>query len=61
MFARLWIRDGKPSYLGLIPRVWGHVTHNLERLEDPRLTDLIRSALPEPSDEHLAKIKGARA
>ena len=30
IFARLYKRDGKPRYLSYLPRVWGHLTHDLE-------------------------------
>jgi len=29
IFARLFRRDGKPRYLALLPRVWGHLTGDL--------------------------------
>lgn len=29
VFTRLWRRDGKPAYLGLLPRVWRHLERNL--------------------------------
>jgi aminoglycoside/choline kinase family phosphotransferase len=29
IFTRLWKRDGKPHYLSLQPRVWGHLERNL--------------------------------
>ena len=29
IFARLHRRDGKPRYLALLPRVWGHLTRDL--------------------------------
>jgi aminoglycoside/choline kinase family phosphotransferase len=29
IFARLFRRDGKPRYLALLPRVWGHLTNDL--------------------------------
>ncbi|MEA3015846.1 MAG: N-acetylmuramate 1-kinase [Sphingomonadales bacterium] len=29
IFTRLWKRDGKPHYLPLQPRVWGHLERNL--------------------------------
>ena len=29
IFARLFRRDGKPRYLALLPRVWGHLTKDL--------------------------------
>jgi aminoglycoside/choline kinase family phosphotransferase len=30
IFARLYKRDGKPRYLGYLPRVWGYLTKDLE-------------------------------
>jgi hypothetical protein len=29
IFTRLWRRDGKSAYLGLLPRVWRHLERNL--------------------------------
>jgi len=29
LFARLCLRDGKPAYLKLLPRVWGHLMRDL--------------------------------
>jgi aminoglycoside/choline kinase family phosphotransferase len=29
IFSRLWKRDGKPRYLGMIPRVWGAMERDL--------------------------------
>jgi aminoglycoside/choline kinase family phosphotransferase len=29
IFARLWLRDGKPRYLSMIPRVWGAMERDL--------------------------------
>lgn len=29
IFARLWVRDGKPRYLGMIPRVWEALERDL--------------------------------
>jgi aminoglycoside/choline kinase family phosphotransferase len=49
VFARLCLRDGKPNYLDLLPRVWGHIRHNLDRLEDSALSQLILENLPQPS------------
>jgi len=37
IFARLFKRDGKPRYLGYLPRVWGYLNRDLE---DPALRDL---------------------
>ncbi|MEM6622849.1 MAG: phosphotransferase [Pseudomonadota bacterium] len=39
IFARLAVRDGKPRYLGLIPRVWGHLQNDLKH---PALASLAR-------------------
>lgn len=43
VFARLCLRDGKPGYLRLIPRVWGHLQHDLAH---PALTGLARRLAP---------------
>jgi hypothetical protein len=37
IFARLYKRDGKPRYLSYLPRVWGHLNHDLEH---PAMTAL---------------------
>ena len=37
IFMRLCVRDGKPNYLSLLPRVWGHVQHDLQH---PLLAEL---------------------
>ena len=37
IFARLFKRDGKPRYLGYLPRVWGYLNRDLE---DPALSTL---------------------
>lgn len=29
IFARLWLRDKKPKYLGFLPRMWGYMEHDL--------------------------------
>jgi hypothetical protein len=49
VFARLALDRGKPGYLRLMPRVWGHLTRNLAH---PALADLARicqADLPAPS------------
>lgn len=30
IFARLFVRDGKPRYLGYLPRVWSYINRDLE-------------------------------
>ena len=37
IFARLYKRDGKPRYLGYLPRVWGYLNRDLEH---PAMHDL---------------------
>jgi N-acetylmuramate 1-kinase len=57
IFARLCLVAGKPGYLDLIPRVWGHLQQNLAH---PALVDLRRicdALLPEPDPEVLKRIK----
>jgi N-acetylmuramate 1-kinase len=39
IFARLWKRDGKPRYLGFLPRMWGYMARDLSH---PAMADLKR-------------------
>jgi aminoglycoside/choline kinase family phosphotransferase len=60
IFGRLALRDRKPAYLSLIPRVWAHLMRDLS---DPRLAPLAAFTarwIPEPTPERLAAA-GARA
>lgn len=57
VFARLCMRDGKTGYVDLIPRVWGHILHNLDALEDERLSRFIRDVLPDPNRGTLDRIR----
>lgn len=53
VFARLILQSRKPRYARFIPRVWGHLQHNLRH---PALADLagaVRAAVPEPTSERL--------
>jgi len=56
VFARLCLRDGKPGYLALIPRVWAHLQ---ACLASPALADLrpAAGALPEPTPDILAALE----
>jgi N-acetylmuramate 1-kinase len=57
IFARLCVVGGKPSYLRLLPRVWGHLQQNLAH---PALSDfrsLCRAALPEPTEDVIQRIR----
>lgn len=57
VFARLSLHYGKPHYVDLIPRVWGHLQHDLAH---PDLTDLkhtVDRTLPLPDAERLDLLK----
>jgi hypothetical protein len=57
IFARLCLKDGKPGYLRLLPRVWGHLQRNLRH---PALAELRRvcdALLPPPTPEILQRIE----
>ena len=56
VFARLCLRDAKPGYLRLIPRVWGQLQGNLAA---PGLAAVARAAaaLPPPAAAVLDRIK----
>lgn len=60
IFARLWLRDGKPAYLDLMPRVWAHLQHDLAHPELAALKDFIAAHVPEPSPATLGRIRAAR-
>jgi aminoglycoside/choline kinase family phosphotransferase len=56
IFARLYLRDKKPGYLNLMPRVWEHLTRDLK---DPALKDLrewVEENVPPPTAEIQARI-----
>lgn len=57
VFARLCLRDGKTSYLALIPRVWAHIGRSLDELEDRNISALIRENLPEPTETILSDLR----
>lgn len=56
VFARLCMARGKPGYVALIPRVWGHVCQNLAHPELAPLAAAVRAALPAPTPERLNRI-----
>ncbi|MBT8457645.1 MAG: phosphotransferase [Rhodobacteraceae bacterium] len=59
VFARLCLRDGKPGYVDLIPRVWRYVQNALRHPGLEGLRPLIDATLPEPTAKHLASLKAA--
>lgn len=56
IFARLAIRDGKPRYLDLIPRVWAHVERDLAHPALASLRAWIEQHAPAPTAEVLARV-----
>ncbi|MSU89434.1 phosphotransferase [Rhodobacteraceae bacterium 2CG4] len=61
IFARLWLRDGKPQYLSLIPRVWAHVQRDLGHPDLAALRAFVAAHLPPPTAEVLARLRAARS
>ena len=57
IFARLCVRDAKPHYVDLIPRVWAHLQHDLEHPALVHLKTWVDHNLPEPTPAILARIK----
>ena len=57
IFARLCISAGKPAYIDLIPRVWGHLKTDLSHPELARLNALVLETLPNPTAEFLQRLK----
>lgn len=58
VFARLAQDRGKPHYLTLMPRVFDHVLRNLEHPVLAPVADMITAALPNPTSDVLAILKG---
>ncbi|MFC7702596.1 aminoglycoside phosphotransferase family protein [Plastorhodobacter daqingensis] len=58
VFARLCLRDAKPQYVALIPRVWAHLQADLAHPALSRLRDEVQRLLPEPTPERLERIRG---
>lgn len=57
VFARLCIRDGKPHYVDLIPRVWAHILTNLSHPQINPLRDKVLPCLPTPTPETLDHLR----
>jgi aminoglycoside/choline kinase family phosphotransferase len=57
VFTRLGLVAGKPQYLRLIPRVWGHLQQNLSHPALEALSAACRDILPEPTPEALSAIE----
>lgn len=57
VFARLCLRDGKPGYLRLLPRVWAQLAENLGHPALARLRDHLGPLLPAPDAHQIARIQ----
>ena len=57
IFARLWLRDGKDGYLDLIPRVWGHLMHDLSHPALGGLRDWVMRNVPAPDAGTLDRVR----
>ncbi|MGC9417496.1 MAG: aminoglycoside phosphotransferase family protein [Rhodovulum sp.] len=56
VFARLCLRDGKPGYLPMLPRVWGHLMRDLAHPDLAGLRARCLALLPEPDPDILDRI-----
>jgi aminoglycoside/choline kinase family phosphotransferase len=56
VFTRLALDRGKPGYLRLMPRVWGHLTRNLAHPALADLSRLCQADLPAPTPAILDRI-----
>lgn len=57
IFTRLAVARGKPQYLDLIPRVWGHIETSLDAPVAASLAPLMRDAFPEPTPDRLRRVR----
>ncbi|MBD3625083.1 MAG: phosphotransferase [Rhodobacteraceae bacterium] len=60
IFARLWLRDGKPQYLALIPRVWAHVQRDLAHPDLVALRGWVGAHMVAPTPDVLDRLRRAR-
>jgi aminoglycoside/choline kinase family phosphotransferase len=58
IFARLAIRDRKPRYLELIPRVWDHLMRDLSHPDLAALAGWVARHVPAPEPAVLARVAG---
>ncbi|SMX47156.1 aminoglycoside phosphotransferase family protein [Actibacterium lipolyticum] len=57
VFARLCIRDGKPNYTDLLPRVWNHLQRDLSHPALSGVKEQVDQLLPHPTPEICQRIK----
>ena len=56
VFARLATQMEKPGYLDFMPRVWGHILHDLQDPALAKLRQAVMDTVPAPTPETLAEI-----
>jgi hypothetical protein len=61
LFTRLCQRDGKPRYLDLLPRVWGHLMNDLRHPALAPLAGWVAAYVPTPDARVRAAIAEAAA
>lgn len=59
VFARLCVRDGKPNYPDLMPRVWHNLLDDLKHPALAELYEFITKHVPAPDADIVARIKAA--
>ncbi|WP_299770427.1 phosphotransferase [uncultured Tateyamaria sp.] len=57
VFARLCLARGKPHYIDLIPRVWGHIETGLSHPIAANIAPIVEAALPAPTPSILQSLK----
>jgi len=57
IFARLAAQQGKLRYLDLLPRVWGHVTEELQHPDLARLQAVVLKSIPAPEARLLQRLR----
>ena len=59
IFARLCVRDGKPAYPAMIPRVWGHLDRDLAHPALAPLRRFVERWIPAPTADALSRVRAA--
>jgi N-acetylmuramate 1-kinase len=60
IFSRLYLRDDKPDYIDLIPRVWDHLQRDLQHPALANLKAFMDRHIPAPAPDILQRLKAAR-
>ena len=60
IFARLWLRDGKPKYPTMIPHVHKLLMGNLDHPSTTQLAHWCQTNLPKPTDARLSEMMERR-